>query len=230
MGLIPHLYLYKPTVGTKPGTHAAIFFAGDWGWRPLQQESASRLASEGRFVLGIDSTEYFVQALEPNDWTADLKRLREFTNEKAGLPADTPVILMGFTWGAEQIPYMLNRGGAAGIAGTVLIGPDNDSAFIYRVTLQMTGVPSPPNETFQVAPEIRGMAPVPTVLMEGALDARSAVKMFEPLLKGPHRVVTIPGGDRQFRDVRDIYLDRLSQAAAWIDAPTVPVAAAHGPG
>jgi hypothetical protein len=74
------------------------------------------------------------------------------------------------------------------------------------------------------------MAPVPTVLMEGALDARSAVKMFEPLLKGPHRVVTIPGGDRQFRDVRDIYLDRLSQAAAWIDAPTVPVAAAHGPG
>jgi Bacterial virulence protein (VirJ) len=219
MGLIPHVYQYKPTAPPKPGTHAVVFFAGDWGWRPLQQESASRLASEGRFVLGIDSTEYFMRALEPDAWVEDLKRLREFTNEKAGLPAATPIILMGFTWGGELIPYMLNRGGADGIAGTVLIGPDTDSAFIYRVTLEMNGVPSPPNESFQVAPEIRGMPPVPTVLMEGALDGRSAAKTFDPLLKGPHRLVTIPGGDRQFREVRDIYLDRLSQAAAWIDAP-----------
>jgi type IV secretory pathway VirJ component len=219
MGLIPHVYLYKPTAPTRPGTHAVVFFAGDWGWRPLQQESASRLASEGRFVLGIDSTEYFVRALEPDGWVEDLKRLREFANEKAGLPAATPIILMGFTWGAEQIPYMLNRGGAAGIAGTVLIGPDTESAFIYRVTLEMKGVPSPPNESFQVTPEIRAMPPVPTVLMEGALDDRSAAKTFDPLLKGPHRLVTIPGGDRQFREVRDIYLDRLSQAATWLDDP-----------
>ena len=225
MGLIPHVYHYKPTAPTRPGTHAAIFFGGEWGWRPLPQESASRLASEGRFVLGIDSTEYFVRALEPSDWTEDLKRLREFTNGKAGLPPDTPVILIGYCWGAEQIPYMVNRGGAPGIAGTILIGPDNDSAFIFRVTLEMKGVPSPPNETFQVNPEIRAMPPLPTVLIEGEFDGRSAAKTFEPLLRGPHRLVTIPSGDRQFRQVRDIFLDRLSQAAAWIDDPEAQRAA-----
>src|SRR6185503_17828556 len=114
-----------------------IFFAGDWGFRPLQQETASWLAREGRLVLGIDSPEYFKKRLENYDWAADLKTLRDLTNEKAGRPAGSPVLLLGYGWGGEVIPYMLNRGGTAGFAGALLLGPDRDSAFIFRVNLQM---------------------------------------------------------------------------------------------
>ncbi|HZN02903.1 MAG TPA: AcvB/VirJ family lysyl-phosphatidylglycerol hydrolase [Candidatus Polarisedimenticolia bacterium] len=217
MGLMGQITLYAPAM-SRPDLLPVLFFAGDWGWRPLQQESASHLASEGRFVVGIDSTEYFKRRLEAADWAADLKQLRDFTNEKAGRPAGGPVLLVGYCWGGEVIPYMLNRGGASGFAGAVLLGPDKDSAFIYRVSLQMTNVPSPPDEAFNVAEELKRLpAGFPVAFIEGELDTNSAARTLEALVPGPHKRAVVPGGDRQFREVRNIYLGLLSQALAWIE-------------
>jgi dienelactone hydrolase len=218
MGLMGQVALYAPTT-SRPDLLPVIFFAGDWGWRPLQQETASFLASEGRFVTGIDSTEFFKRRLENYDWAADLKRLREYTNEKAGRPVGGPVLLAGFCWGGEVIPYMLNRGGTAGFAGAVLLGPDQNSAFVYRVTLQMPNVPSPPDEVFDVAEELKRLPPAfPVAFIEGELDTNSAAKTLETLVRGPHKRAVVPGGDRQFHEVRNIYLGFLSQALAWIES------------
>jgi type IV secretory pathway VirJ component len=228
-----NISLYAPAM-SRPDLLPVIFFTGDWGWRPLQQQTASALAGEGRFVLGIDSTEYFKRKLEPSDWAMDLKRLRELTNEKAGRPADGPILLLGYCWGGEVIPYMLNRGGTAGFAGAVLLGPDTKSAFIYRVSLQMeTVVPSPPEESFDTAEELKRLPPsFPVAFIEGELDTNSAAKTLEPLVRGPHKRATVPGGDRQFREVRDIYLDRVSQALAWIESQrmTPPASRTGGAG
>jgi type IV secretory pathway VirJ component len=218
MGVQEHVGLYAPAM-SRPDLLPVIFLAGDWGFRPLQQETASSLAREGRFVVGIDSTDYFRRPLEPPDWMSDLKRLREFTNEKAGRPADAPVLLLGFCWGGEVIPYMLNRGGAAGFAGAVLIGPDRRSAFIYRVSLQMDGVPSPPDESFDTGEELKRLPPsFPVAFIEGEMDKNSEARALEPLVRGPHKLATVPGADRQFHEVRDIYLSRLSQALAWVES------------
>lgn len=232
MGQLATVSLYSPTM-SRPDLLPVIFFAGDWGWRPLHQESASHLATEGRFVTGIDSTEYFKKKLEPPDWAADLKTLRDFTNEKAGRPAGGRVLLVGYCWGGELIPYMLNRGGTSGFAGAVLLGPDPNSAFVFRVNLQMTNVPSPPDEVFEVGPELKRLPPTfPVAFIEGEMDTNSAAKTLEPLVPGPHKRAVVPGGDRQFREVRNIYLGLLSQALAWIESQTgtpaaSPAAPAH---
>ena len=219
MGEMANISLYAPTM-SRPDLLPVIFFVGDWGFRPLQQETASSLAREGRFVLGIDSTEYFKKRLENYDWAADLKTLRNLTNEKAGRPAESPVLLLGYCWGGEVIPYMINRGGGQGFAGAMLLGPDRDSAFIFRVSLQMGTIPSPPDETFDVAEELKRLPPsFPVAFIEGELDTNSAAKTLEPLVRGPHKLATIPGADRQFREVRDIYLTRLSQGMAWLENP-----------
>jgi hypothetical protein len=219
MGPMANISLYAPTM-SRPDLLPVIFFTGDWGWRPLQQQTASALAGEGRFVLGIDSTEYFKRKLEPSDWALDLKHLRDLTNARAGRPADAPILLVGYCWGGEVIPYMVNRGGATGFAGAVLLGPDTKSAFIYRVSLQMeTVVPSPPEESFDTAEELKRLPPsFPVAFIEGELDTNSAAKTLEPLVRGPHKLATVPGGDRQFREVRDIYLNRVSQALGWIES------------
>src|SRR5262245_2074046 len=165
--------LYAPTV-SRPDLLPVIFFVGDWGWRPLQQQTASWLAIEGRFVLGLDSTEYFKRPLEPADWVTDLTHLRDFTNQKAGRPAGAPLLLVGYQWGSEVIPYMLNRGGIDGFAGALLIGPNHRSAFVYRVSIQMENVPSPPDEVFDTGDELKRLPPsFPVAFIEGEIDKTS---------------------------------------------------------
>ena len=42
-------YLYAPKAGEFKGT-PVIFYSGEFGWRPLQQDTASFLASTGRLA------------------------------------------------------------------------------------------------------------------------------------------------------------------------------------
>jgi len=225
MDLVGQISLYPPTVPMTQGAGAVLFFSGDWGWKPVQQETASWLANHGRYVVGIDATTYFSRILEPSDWVRDLKTLRTFANEKAGLPAGTPVLLVGFAWGAELVPYMLNRGGAQGFAGALLIGPDEDSACVYRASLQMKSrgiIPSPLAEQFSVPEELRRMAPIPTVFMQGEKDTESRAATLADMVRGPHKFVSIPAADKQFHDVRDVYFSLVGQALGWIEGPHPP--------
>jgi hypothetical protein len=215
------LMLYPPTAPPKADAASVLFFSGDWGWVPLAQEMAARMAAEGRYVVGIDSTGYFGRKLDPSDWVVDLKTLRGFLNEKAGRPAGSPVTVVGFTYGAEMVPYVLNRGGVEGIAGTLLIGPDREGTSIYRIAVQLH-LPAPPDEGFDVAEEMRRLPPIPVVLIEGALDTYSQARSFLDLLRGPRKYVPIVGADRHFRQTRDTYFTLVSQALAWIEGPHPP--------
>jgi len=218
--------VYAPAM-SRPDLLPVIFLVGDWGWRPLQEQTASALAASGRMVVGIDTTEYFKRRLDPPDWGLDLKQLRQFTNAKAGRPADGPILLLGYNWGGEVIPYMLNRGGSDGFAGALLIGPDSRSAFIYRVSLQMPTVPSPPDESFDTGQELKRLPPTfPVAFVEGELDQNSEASTLETLVRGPHRRATVPGGDRQFHEVRDVLFNRLIQGLAWLETQQKPAGAA----
>src|SRR6266508_1294970 len=54
-------YVYAPPAGGSP----VIFYTGEWGWRPLQRDTASSMASTGRVVLGIDAAGYFSSLIPP---------------------------------------------------------------------------------------------------------------------------------------------------------------------
>ncbi len=222
----------------RPGTGAAptagfvgspvIFYSGEWGWRPLQQDTSSYLASTGRLVLGIDATEYFSSLIPDEGLAADFAQFRAFVNERAGRPKDGAVILVGFASGAEIIPYMLNRIGASGLKGAVLIAPDKMGAKLFRVSIQLK-LDSPPGEEFDVGEELRRMAPIPVVLMEGSLDADSAAKALAEMPRGPHKYAPVVGGDRQFHEVRDGFFTVLADALRWIDSTAPGPLARPGP-
>ena len=219
--------LYVPKVAeTKKSP--VIFFSGEWGWRPLQQDTASYLASTGRLVLGVDATTYFDNLIPADDLAEDLTQFRAVANERAGRPRETPVILIGFAWGAEMIPYVLNRAGASDARGAVLIAPDKKGATRFRVGIQLK-MDSPPGEVFDVERELRRMAPIPVVLMEGMLDPDSAAKDLSALPHGPHKYVPVAGGDRQFHEVRDGFFTILADALHWIDGTAAVPTPRPGP-
>lgn len=207
--------LYAPTVEPVDGP-AIVYFSGNWGWRPIMQDTASHLAANGRYVLGVDSMKYFGKVLDAGGWEKDLTTFRTYINRKAGKPADAPVILIGFTYGAEMIPYMLNRGGVEGIAGALLIGPGDTGSVLCRLHLQLD-MEVPEEEQFDVGRELSDLPSLPIVLIEGTLDEDSKAREMLPLVKTPRRYAPIVGGDHRFRETRDVYFEYTAQAIEWID-------------
>jgi hypothetical protein len=205
--------LYAPTVEAVDGP-AIVYFSGNWGWRPIMQDTASHLAANGRYVLGVDSMKYFGKMLDAGEWGKDLTTFRTYINGMAGKPADAPVILIGFTYGAEMIPYMLNRAGVEGIAGALLIGPGDTGSLLCRLHLQL-GLEIP---QFDVGRELSDLPSLPIVLIEGTLDENSKAREMLPLVKTPRRYAPIVGGDHRFRETRDVYFEYTAQAIEWIDS------------
>jgi hypothetical protein len=219
MDVRSQVMFYKPPgpqAGDAARKAAVLLFSGEAGWRPLQQDTASYMAAEGHPVLGIDAIAYFKKRLDRGQWAADLEALRLFLNEQAGRPKDSPVALAGFYFGAKIIPFILNRTGAKGVIGTLLIAPDRQGFEVYRVGIRLK-IPGPPEEQFDVAEEIRHMPPVPTAMLQGAEDSEGESRDLFVLLKGPRKLVPILGGDRQFHEVRDIYFTRVGQALGWME-------------
>lgn len=216
-------YLYEPpSTGASPGRDeapsAVIFYSGEAGWGPLPQETASHLASEGRPVLGIASPDYFKKRIEAPGLIADLRSFRAFVNKSARRPEDAPVILAGFAFGAEMIPYILTRAGVNGVRGLLLIAPDTKGAKVYSAAVRI-GMQVPADEAFDVAEEIRRLPPLPVVLMQGTLDLEGESQSLLPLFRGPKAFLSIPEGDHFLRKVRGPYLGQVSSALRFIEKP-----------
>jgi type IV secretory pathway VirJ component len=94
-----------------PADHAdqhplVIFYSGDGGWRDIDKKIGAYLSDQGYFVVGIDSLRYFWRKKEPQTMAADLDRLiRHYGKQAQG----TGVILVGYSFGADIIPFMVNR-------------------------------------------------------------------------------------------------------------------------
>jgi len=217
------VYFYVPPEKTPSTGTPVIFYSGEWGWKPLLQDAASYLAAQGRYVLGVDSPAYFTAVMKQDAMKSEFALFRSYINGRAGRPKEQPVILAGFAAGADIIPYMLNRVGAAGVRGAVLLAPARTGAIIFRVSMQLQ-MPSPPGETFDMAEELSSLAPIPLVFMEGSLDDRSAAKDLAGAARGPHKYASVVGGDHQFHEVRESFFGLLSEGLRWIDAGAPAVA------
>ncbi len=83
-----------------------IFYSGDGGWRDIDKKIGGDLSDEGYFVVGVDSLRYFWRKKEPREMAADLDRLIRHYRAKFG---DNGVLLLGYSFGADLLPFMVNR-------------------------------------------------------------------------------------------------------------------------
>lgn len=84
----------------------AILYSGDGGWRDLDQTLAGVLADKGMPVVGVDVLRYYWRDKQPKIAAADLVRIvrhyqREWRRER--------VVLIGFSFGANVLPFLYSR-------------------------------------------------------------------------------------------------------------------------
>ncbi len=147
----------------------AVFVSGDGGWAGLDEAVARVLARRGIPVVGFDSLRYFWSARTPRSFAADLQRVIEFyaPHWQRG-----HVILLGYSQGADVLPFAVNRFSGAvrsRIQRLVLIGLGTRAAFEFHLASWMGfDVGHRP-----ILPEVRRLDVAPVLCLYGDDDDES---------------------------------------------------------
>jgi type IV secretory pathway VirJ component len=107
----------------------AILYSGDGGWRDLDRSLADVLASKGMSVVGVDVLRYYWRRKSPEVAARDLARIIQHYQQRF---AHQQVVLIGFSFGADVLPFLINRLPAdvsANIRLITLLSPERVTAF-----------------------------------------------------------------------------------------------------
>ena len=120
--------------GTPPTDSFAIVMSGDGGWAGLDKDVAQALSAHGIPVVGLDSLRYFWSPRTPAGLAADTDRMIRYYLEHFGKQR---VLLIGYSQGADVLPFAVNRLPAATrahVALTVLMGMSEHAVFEFHVS------------------------------------------------------------------------------------------------
>ena len=142
--------LELPTASNSSDTFA-ILLSGDGGWSALDKSVASELNAHGIAVVGWNALHYFWDARTPRGAARDLDRvMRHYAHSWH----KSRVLLLGYSQGADTLPFMINRlpaDTARLIRGTVLIGMGAEAFFEFHVShwigTPKGGLPTRPEAT-----------------------------------------------------------------------------------
>lgn len=96
-------------IPAKPGKTSdtlVIFLSGDGGWASIDKEIAAALAAEGVPVIGFDSLRYFWSKRTPESTAVDVDRLVRYY---LSAWKKKNAVLIGFSQGADVLPFIVNR-------------------------------------------------------------------------------------------------------------------------
>ena len=135
------------------GSHMlAIVLSGDGGWRDLDKTIAETLSHEGINVVGWDSLRYFWRKKTPDQAAKDLARVLGVYGTRWNA---RHVALIGYSFGADVLPFLFNRlpaGQRSKVSLISLLGFDKAADFEIRLGGWL-GLP-PSAAALPVAPEL----------------------------------------------------------------------------
>jgi len=160
--------------GGSSGSWFGVFLTGDGGWVGLDKGVSAELARHDIPIIGWDSLKYFWSPRTPEGASKDLDRvLRHFSRQLGKSHA----LLIGYSQGADTMPFMVNRLPAATremVGLTTLLGISDSAVFEFHVA-NWLGTPSGGLPT---APELERWSGSPYLCLYGQDDADSACKQL----------------------------------------------------
>jgi type IV secretory pathway VirJ component len=84
----------------------AVIWSGDGGWRDIDKTIGELFAKRGIPVVGVDCLRYFWQQRDPAQMAADLSRILTEARKAWNTP---DALLIGYSFGADVLPFAVNR-------------------------------------------------------------------------------------------------------------------------
>jgi len=208
------LLVYPPRRSdTKP---LVLVISGEGGWRHFDELLAKLLADDGFWVGGLDAMKYFWRAQDDRRaLAADIRACLGALAAKSGQPKETPVILAGFSFGADLAPWIAGAGGWGNrVAGLLMLGPDEVGSLQFRV-LEILGFSSK-DHIFAVADALRSAGGTPLVFIHGAKDPHSAAPALARSAPDPKKLIVVPHADHHFSGHEEGLRAALVEGLAWL--------------
>lgn len=182
-----------PLVITKsksadPEAPVALIISGDGGWYSFEQSIADNLADKGIPTVGLDSKKYFWKRKTPDETTRDIETALNYYSKLWGR---SKFLLIGYSLGAEIIPFVVNRlpeTMKAVISSSVMLSPGTSTDFEIHIS-NMLGMGNRQN-TYNVAKEITRMDKIPALIILGSGEK---TEVPEILAGTDVNIVKIPG-------------------------------------
>jgi len=172
----------------KPSDLLVVVLSGDGGWRDIDSDLAEDLRKSGVPVIGWDALRYFWRQKTPEDTAEDLAAIMQLYMAKWHA---TRVALVGYSFGADVLPFLFNRlppdlqGDVVQIS---LLGFADRADFEITMTGWLGAPPSA--DALPVAPELANVPPGMIQCFYGADEEDS----YCPLLAKGAEIVKKPGG------------------------------------
>lgn len=173
---------------TAPTDEFAIIMSGDGGWAGLDRDIAAALSAKGIPVVGLDSLRYYWSARTPQGLAADTDRMIRYYLARFG---KRRVLLIGYSQGADVLPFAVNRLPAATkshVALAAILGMSEHALFEFHVSNWLSDDKSGP----ETLPEVNRMSGMPVMCIYGEDERDSLCPKLDPRkfdivkLKGGH--------------------------------------------
>ena len=174
--------------GAAPSDIFAIMLSGDGGWAGLDTEVARALSAKGIPVIGIDSLRYFWSPRTAAGLAADLDRIIQYYVSQLGKQR---VILIGYSQGADVLPFAVNRlteATRSHVALAAVMGMSDHALFEFHLTSWIRDDNSGP----ATMPEVHRISGMALLCIYGEEESDSLCPQLDPRkvtivkLKGGH--------------------------------------------
>jgi type IV secretory pathway VirJ component len=188
LGDLPVVEVAAAAQSTAPPSDAfAIIMSGDGGWAGLDQDIAAALSGRGIPVVGLDSLRYYWTARTPQGVAADTDRMIRYYLSHFGKKR---VLLIGYSQGADVLPFAVNRlpqATKAQVALTAILGMSEHALFEFHVSSWISDDNSGP----ATLPEVNRITGMPVLCIYGEDEQDSLCPKLDPL---KFKVVKVKGG------------------------------------
>jgi type IV secretory pathway VirJ component len=157
------------------GKRFAVLLSGDGGWAGIDKSLGAAFAAQGVPVAGFDSLRYFWSARTPDELAVDLDRVIRYYAARWGR---SDVLLVGYSQGADVLPFALNRlppATRASVRLTALLGPGQKASFEFHLTNWMG-----PSGDLPIAPEALRLSATNTLCIYGLEEKDSLCPQLSP--------------------------------------------------
>lgn len=170
-----------------PSDAFAIMMSGDGGWAGIDQDIAAALTAKGIPVVGLDSLRYYWTARTPQGVAADTDRLIRYYLAHFGKKR---VLLIGYSQGADVLPFAVNRLPAAtkGVVSLMaILGMSEHALFEFHVSSWISDDNSGP----ETLPEVNRISGMPVLCIYGEDEHDSLCPKLDPK---KFNIVKVKGG------------------------------------
>jgi len=192
-----------------PSGAFAVLYSGDGGWRDLDRSLADILAAKGLSVVGVDVLRYFWTQRSPAAAAADLARIIRYYQRRW---QRQKVVLIGFSFGADVLPFLASRLPPelrADISLLSLLSPERHTAFEVVATGWL-GVHN--NAGMAIAPELRKLDGIRVQCVYGRDESADSLCTEPDATALGLAVLAKPGGhhfDHNYQQLADDILTAL---------------------